>query len=344
MGIFPRGNVEDDLRFDETNLEDFIESLQLAAERGEWNKEEKKKQLIAKSEESEKEEVKEIVEESRTWKRITAELWMTYTQARQDQTRTRRLQKKGLWIGREMAKPQRAGAEDEEGDDVPLKRLKDRVRIPPKSSNKGSDQEEGGEQKKEEAAEGRKKNIGASVVPRKRKLGKKRPIESGRKEVQERGSEKEGRVKEAGEGKTIQEGGDAPKDKSEEEGPIGDTEKEEMSEIRKKEDERDAHVKKMMRDMKEMREKMKELTKGKEELQKEVSQLSAALTMNDKKLENEAATIGRMKIKMDGLGSEVSVLGLDLDNEISERKKLGQEWEKRWGQILIGMEGLRLNH
>ncbi|GBG82350.1 hypothetical protein CBR_g34634 [Chara braunii] len=170
MGDFPRDDVEDDLRFDETNLEDFIDNLQLTAERGEWNEEEKKKQLIARSERSEKEEVKRTVEGSRTWKRITAELWMTYTQARQDQTRKERLQERGLWIGREMVEPQGKGAEDEEEDNVPLKRLKNKTRVSPKSSCKGSDQAEEDEQKEEEAAEGRKRRMGASVIPRKRKL------------------------------------------------------------------------------------------------------------------------------------------------------------------------------
>ncbi|GBG78451.1 hypothetical protein CBR_g26481 [Chara braunii] len=154
MGAFPRDDVEDDLRFDGTNLEDFIESLQLAAEIGERKKEEKKKQLIARSDESENEEVKRIVEESRTWKRITAELWMTYTQARQDQTRKERLQEKGLWIGREVAEPQGKEAEDERKDNAHFRRLKNTTMVSPKSSNKGSDQAKGDEQEDEEAAEG----------------------------------------------------------------------------------------------------------------------------------------------------------------------------------------------
>ncbi|GBG92789.1 hypothetical protein CBR_g57139 [Chara braunii] len=217
MRVFPRDDVEDDLTFDETNLEDFIESLQLAAERGEWTKEARKKQLIARSEKSEKEEVKGIVEGSRTWKRITAELWIAYTQVRQDQTIKERLQEKGLWIGREVVEPQGKEAEDEEEDNVPLKRLKNKTRVSPKSSSKGSEQAEGDEQEEEEAAEGRKKNMGASMVPRKKKLGNRRAIESGRKEVQERVSEREEGVKEAGEGKKVQGGGKAPKVKRTEE-------------------------------------------------------------------------------------------------------------------------------
>ncbi|GBG60322.1 hypothetical protein CBR_g4278 [Chara braunii] len=140
------------------------------------------------------------------------------------------------------------------------------LRVAPNSSSNGSDQAEGDELKEEEAAEGRKKSMGASVVPRKIKTEEKRPIEIGRNEAQERKSEKEGGVKKAGEGKRIQEGGKAPKVKrTEEEGPIGDREREEMSGIRKKENERDAQVEKLMRDMKEMRKEVKELKKEKEE-------------------------------------------------------------------------------
>ncbi|GBG61946.1 hypothetical protein CBR_g26109 [Chara braunii] len=64
MGEFPGDDVEDDLRFDGTNLEDFVESLQMTAERGEWREEEKRKQLITKSDKGEKEEVRGIVEGS----------------------------------------------------------------------------------------------------------------------------------------------------------------------------------------------------------------------------------------------------------------------------------------
>ncbi|GBG62011.1 hypothetical protein CBR_g28487 [Chara braunii] len=175
----------------------------LAAERGEWSEEEKRKQLIARSDKGEKEEVRGIVEGSRTWKRITAELWMAYTQARQDRTRKERLQNKGLWIGREVTEPQGKEEENEEEDNVPLKKLKNKARVPPKSSSKESEQAEGDEQEEEEAVEERKRSMGASMVPRKKKLGKKRAIESERKEVQERVSEKGEGVEEDEEGKEI---------------------------------------------------------------------------------------------------------------------------------------------
>ncbi|GBG66400.1 hypothetical protein CBR_g60053 [Chara braunii] len=253
MGEFPRNDMEDDLKFNGTNLEDFIESLQLAAERGEWSEEEKRKQLIA------------------------------------DQTKA-----------------------------------------------------DGDEQEEEEAAEERKRSMKVSMVPRKKKLGKKRAIKNERKEVQERVSEKEEGVEEAEERKEVQGGCKAPKIKrTKGKRPIG--EKEETSEIGRKEDEKDGQVEKLMRDMEEMREEVKELKKEKEELQKEMSQLRATLNVRSRELENEVATRGKMKIRVDGLVSEVSVLGQDLDNEISERKKLGQEWEKRWEEILRGMEEFRLS-
>ncbi|GBG93470.1 hypothetical protein CBR_g71045 [Chara braunii] len=203
MGEFPRDDVEDDLRFDGTNLEDFVESLQLTAERGEWSEKEKRKQLIARSDKGEKEEVREIVEGSRTLKRITAKLWMTYTQVRQDRIKKERLQKKGLWIGREVTEPQGKEKDNEEEDNVPLKKLKNKARVSPKSSSKESEQAEGDKQEEEEAAEERKRSMGVSMVLRKKKLGKKRAIESGRKKVQERVSEKGEGVEEDEEGKEV---------------------------------------------------------------------------------------------------------------------------------------------
>ncbi|GBG77764.1 hypothetical protein CBR_g24212 [Chara braunii] len=288
MREFPRDDVEDDLRFDGTNLEDFIESLQLATERGEWSEEEKRKQLIARSDKCEKEKIRGIVEGSRTWKRIMVELWMAYTQARQDQIKKERLQKKGLWIGREVTESQGKEEDNEEEDNVPLKKLKNKARVFHKSSSKESEQVEGDEQEEEEASEERKRSMGACMVPRKKKFGKKRAIESGRKEVQERVSEK-GEEVEDEEGKEVKGGGKAPKVKrTKEKRPIGD--KEETSGIGKKEDENDGQVEKLMRDMEEMRKKVRELNEEKEELQKEMSQLRVTLNVRSRELEEEVAT------------------------------------------------------
>ncbi|GBG67118.1 hypothetical protein CBR_g81542 [Chara braunii] len=342
MGEFPRDDVEDDLRFDGTNLEDFVKSLQLAAERGVWSEKERRKQLITRSDKDENEEVRGIVEGSRTCKRITAELWMAYTQVRQDQIKKEKLQKKGLWIGREVTEPQGKKEENEEEDNGPMKKLKNKARISPKSSSKESERPEGDEQEEEEAAEDRRRSMRASMVLRKKKLGKKRAIENERKEVQERVSEEGEEIEEAEEGKKVQGGGKAPKDKrTKEKRPIGD--KEETSEIGKKEDEKDGQVEKLMRDMEEMRKEVRELKKEKEELQKEMSQLRVTLNVRSRELEEEVVTRGKMEIRLDGLVYEVSVLGQDLDNEISERKKLGREWEKRWGEIWKGIERLKLS-
>ncbi|GBG81607.1 hypothetical protein CBR_g32599 [Chara braunii] len=260
----------------------------------------------------------------------------------QDQTRKERLQKKGLWIGRGVTEPQGKEEKNEEEDNVPLKVLKNKARISPKSSSKESEQAEGNEQDEEEAAEERKKSMGASMVPRKKKLGKRRAIKSGRREIQERVSEKGEGVEEVGEGKKVQGGGKAPKVKrTEGKRPIGN--KEETSEIRKKEDEKDGQVEKLIRDMEEMRKEVRELKKEKEELQKKMRQLRVSLNVQSRELENEVDTRAKMKIRVDGLVSEVSVLGQDLDDEISERKKLGQEWEERWEKILRRMKKSRLS-
>ncbi|GBG63054.1 hypothetical protein CBR_g36539 [Chara braunii] len=256
MGEFPMDDVEDDLRFDGTNLEDFVESLQLTAERGEWSEEEKRKQLIARSDKDEKGE------------------------ARQDQIKKKKLQKKGLWIGREVTEPQGEEEENEEEDNVSLKKLKNKARVSPKSDSKESEQAEGGEQEEEEAAEERKRSMGASMVPRKKKLGKKRAIENGRRKVQERVSEKGKGVEEAEEGKEVQGGGKAPKVKrTEGKRPIG--EKEETSGIGKKEDEKDGEMEKLMEDMEGMRKEVKKLKKE-EGLQKEMSQLRVTLNVRSR--------------------------------------------------------------
>ncbi|GBG64080.1 hypothetical protein CBR_g40528 [Chara braunii] len=425
MGVFPMDYVEDDLRFDETNVEDFIDSLQLAA--------------------------------------------------RRDQTRKERLQERELWIGRKMDESQRKEAEDEKEDDVPLKRLKNKARVAPKSSDKGSDQAKRDEHEEMKETERRKRIMGASAAPRERRIGEKIPAEIGRKEVQEKGSEKAGGSKETGEvsigdkegkegekgekegklrrakeveaevGKRRAEGGESSQLRKEVEegqyddlpvnstwdvrfegmllselvvsskhsenlqkmmevhemldekctklfedyaeivGKMGRMEKEdevkevgenldtvgkglqadlkgntelftqgfldyipgllkEMSRLRKKEEERDTQVAKLVGDMEGMRKEVEELKKGKEELQKQVRQLRAALTMKGRELEDEAAARGRVEKMVEDLCFEVSAQGVDMDTEISERKKLRQEWEKIWGEILKGMGGLKLSH
>ncbi|GBG80656.1 hypothetical protein CBR_g31116 [Chara braunii] len=211
MGVFPRDEVEDDLRFDGTNLEDFIDSLQLAAEIGEWSEEENKKQLIARTEKDEKEEIKGIVEGSRILERITAEMGIAYTQARQDQSRKERLQEKGLWIRKEMDEPQGKETKVEEEDDVPLKRLRNKARTVPVSNSRGSDQAEEDKQKEVEVAERRRRSLGASVAQRERKVEEKRSVEVAKKGAHERRSEKGGGAKETGEGKKLQEGDRAPR-------------------------------------------------------------------------------------------------------------------------------------
>ncbi|GBG78638.1 hypothetical protein CBR_g27864 [Chara braunii] len=417
---------------------------------------------------------------------------IAYTQARQDRTRKEKLQEKGLWIGREMDELHEREADDEKEEDVPLKRLRNKARVVPKSSSRGSDQAEEGEKEEGEAAARRRRSLGASAAQRERKIEEKRPIEVGRKRVEEKRSEKEGgarREEETEGGKKIREGDRAPRViRTKEKGLIGDREgmdrergeeevrikggkgvevgvekrkvergelsqlREEVEEgqmskeekaqrekkrkgwrnymirmlqnnelpvnstwdvrfermllselvvsskhsdnlqkmmglhdmldekctklfedyaeiarkmgemeggggikkigedlvtwiqLRKKEEERDTQVAKLIEDMEGVKNEVEELKKGKAKLLKQVDTLKASLTMKGKELEDEAAARGRVEKKVEGLCFEVSMQGLDLDEEIYERKKLGQDLEKRWEEILKGMKELKLSH
>ncbi|GBG74040.1 hypothetical protein CBR_g17750 [Chara braunii] len=411
---------------------------------------------------------------------------IAYTQARQDRTRKKRLQEKGVVDWKEIDELQEREAEDEEEEDVPLKRQRNKARVVPKSSSRASDQAEEGEKEEGEAATRRRRSLaGASVAQRERKIEEKRPIEVGRKRVVERRTEKEGgarKKKETGGGEKIQERDMVPRvvrtkgpirdrevvegEKGEEEVrlkggkgvevgtkkrkvergepsqlrkeveeeqkskderaqrekkrkgwrnyiirmlqdddlPVNSTwdvklkrmlfselvnsskhlrnlqkmmglhdmldkkctrlfeeyaeiarkmEKmegengmkgfredvdaigkglqaelkgsiklftqgffyyiprllKEMSRLRKKEEERDAQVVKLIEDVEGMKKEVEELKKGKEELKKQVSTLKASLTIKGKELEDEAAARGRVEKKVEGLCSEVSVQG-----------------------------------
>ncbi|GBG91269.1 hypothetical protein CBR_g52154 [Chara braunii] len=226
IGIFPRDEIEDDMIFDGTNLDEFVDSLQLSAERGGWSDEEKKKRLIERTEESEKEEVKRIVEESCTWQRIMIKLQMVYTQVRQDQTRKERLQENRLWIEREMDEQQRRAQEDEEEEDMLLRNLRSKPMTFPKDGSRGSDQTREGENEEREVAVKRKRGQGTSEAQIERRVEERKTVEVEREEVEERISEKEeGARKEKGEEerKRVQEGDKAPRtERTKGKGPIGD--------------------------------------------------------------------------------------------------------------------------
>ncbi|GBG61670.1 hypothetical protein CBR_g23186 [Chara braunii] len=90
----------------------------------------------------------------------------------------------------------------------------------------------------------------------------------------------------------------------------------EMSRLRKKEEEKDVQVTKLTEDLEGIRKEVEELKKRKEELQKQVSTLEIFLTQKSKELEDKVAEREKVEKKVEGLCSEVSVQGLDLDDEI----------------------------
>ncbi|GBG87274.1 hypothetical protein CBR_g45334 [Chara braunii] len=333
---FPRDEIEDDLTFDGTNLDDFVDNLQLSAEEGGGNDEEKKKRLVERTEKSQNEDVKRIVEEAWTWQGILIKLQMTYTQMRQDQTKRERLQEKGLWIGREKDELQRKTQEEGEEKDVPLRGLRSKPRTFPKDRRSGADQavEKEEEEKKEVAVELKKDQ------------GKIR--ESGKEigEMEKGRNEKEVCEDSDALGKGL---------RSELKGSIElSTQRfidyipgllKEMSRLRKREEERDVQMTRLIEDLKGMRKEVEDLNKGKEELLKQVSTLEVPLAQKGKELEDEVVEREKkMEKKVEGLCSGISVQGEDLEKEITEREKMSQIWEMRWNEILKEMKELKLSH
>ncbi|GBG68535.1 hypothetical protein CBR_g3079 [Chara braunii] len=325
MGTYPRDDVEDDLKFDGTNLEDFIDSLQLAAEKGEWSEEEKKKQEVKEGEKGEKEgklrRVKEVEVE-------VGKKMVEYGESSQ----LREEVEEGQVSKEEKAQKcrKRKGWRDYvirmlQYDDLPVNSAWD-VRfermllseLVVSSSHSDNLQKMMDLHKLLDEKCTRLFEDYAEIA---RKMGK---------------MEGEGGAKEVGEDlDTVGKGLQAKLKGSNELFTQGFLDYipgllKEMSRLRKKEEERDAQVTQLVGEVEGMKKEVEELKKGREELEKQVSTLKASLTMKGKELENEIAERGRVEKKVEGICSEVSMQGQDLDNEISEREKLGQDWEKRW--------------
>ncbi|GBG89616.1 hypothetical protein CBR_g49406 [Chara braunii] len=118
----------------------------------------------------------------------------------------------------------------------------------------------------------------------------------------------------------------------------------EMSRLRTKEEERDAQVEKFTKDLKGVRKEVDDLRKGEEELLKQVSTSEVSLAQKSKELEDEVVEREKMEKKVEGLCSGISVQGEDLKQEISEKENMSRIRKKRWEEILIEMEELRLSH
>ncbi|GBG80735.1 hypothetical protein CBR_g31290 [Chara braunii] len=213
-GDLRRNEIEEDIIFDETNVEDFEESIALCAEKKWWKEEEKLEQVMTRVDSREYENMKKIKEESDTWGRFLVKFRRTYTLAIQKQKKRQLLQEQGLWIGRRGDKLERKTRKKIDEDDVPLRQVLDRkrttiqkrnesasktTRVQKKRRNeekKQSEEEEKGEREhdmmraeegKKEMEEVAKEKEGTKKKKKKKKEGEKRPDmvsgEEGKKEV-----------------------------------------------------------------------------------------------------------------------------------------------------------------
>ncbi|GBG89390.1 hypothetical protein CBR_g49181 [Chara braunii] len=87
-GDLRRDEIEDDIIFDGTNVENFEDSLPLCAEKKGWKEEEKLEQVMARVDPREYESMRKIKEESDTWGGFLVKFRRTYTLAVLDKKRT----------------------------------------------------------------------------------------------------------------------------------------------------------------------------------------------------------------------------------------------------------------
>ncbi|GBG91865.1 hypothetical protein CBR_g53845 [Chara braunii] len=95
-----RDEIEDNITFDGTNLEDFEDSIGLCAERNRWDDEEKLEQAAIKVTPRERETVRTIRKGSDTWGGFLVEMRKVYPLSIQRQKKRQLFQEQGVWIGR----------------------------------------------------------------------------------------------------------------------------------------------------------------------------------------------------------------------------------------------------
>ncbi|GBG83791.1 hypothetical protein CBR_g37591 [Chara braunii] len=95
-----RDEIEDNITFDEINLEDFEDSIGLCAEKNRWDDEEKMEQAAIRVIPRECETVRKIREGSDTWGDFLVEMRKTYHLSIQRQKKRQLFQEQGVRIGR----------------------------------------------------------------------------------------------------------------------------------------------------------------------------------------------------------------------------------------------------
>ncbi|GBG76670.1 hypothetical protein CBR_g22887 [Chara braunii] len=161
-GDLRRDEIEEDNIFDETNVEDFEESIALCAEKKGWKEKEKMEQVMARVDPREYGSMKKIKGESDTWEEFLVKFRRTYTLAVQRQKKRQLLQEQGLWIGRRGDKLERKARQEIDEDDVPLRQVFDRKRTTVQKGNESASkttrvhEKRRSREKKEKEEEGKK--------------------------------------------------------------------------------------------------------------------------------------------------------------------------------------------
>ncbi|GBG83564.1 hypothetical protein CBR_g37282 [Chara braunii] len=401
MGNFPRDEIEDDLTFDGTNLDQFVDSLPLSAEKGGWNDEEKRKRLMERTKKSESEEVKRIVEERKAQEegeeedvplRNLRSKPRTFSKDRSrgsDQAMEEEKAKKKAAVerkrGQEVNRAPRAKriegrrSVEDEREGVEMERSEKRERTEKDKAVEGEKVEErkveyeGSSQQKGEAREGhinkeeraqrekRKKGwrdymirmlqdddlsvnstsdvrfkrmlLSELVVSSKHStnlhklMGLHEMLDEKRTRLFEEYADVAKKLDETERGKNekeIREDMEAV-GKGLQAELKGSTELftqrfldyipgflKEMSRLRTKEEERDAHVTRLTEDLEGIRREIENLKKGKEKLLKQVSALEVSLSQKSKELEDEVAERKKMEKKVESLCSGISLQGEDM--------------------------------
>ncbi|GBG63009.1 hypothetical protein CBR_g34709 [Chara braunii] len=99
-GDLARDEIEDDISFDDTNLEDFEDSINLCSEKRRWGERKMMEQVMRRIAPREYEAVKRIKEESDTRGSFLVKMRKAYPLEVQRQKKKQLLQEQGLWIGK----------------------------------------------------------------------------------------------------------------------------------------------------------------------------------------------------------------------------------------------------
>ncbi|GBG62266.1 hypothetical protein CBR_g29874 [Chara braunii] len=111
-----RDEIEDDIIFDGTNLEDFEDSINLCSEKRRWGERKIMEQVMRRIAPREYEAVKRIKEESDTKGSFLVKMRKTYSLEVQKQKKKLLLQEQGLWIDKKGERIERRAQKEDRGN------------------------------------------------------------------------------------------------------------------------------------------------------------------------------------------------------------------------------------